>query len=53
MGEGDKTAEIDIFTQLEDALEERLGSDRRKKNIGKNQEGEDRRKNDRRQQAED
>jgi len=52
MGEGDKQTEIDIFEQLEEALEERLGSDRRQKDLGTSSEGEERRKSDRRQQNE-
>lgn len=53
MGEGEKQTEIDIFEQLEEALEERLGSDRRQKDLGANAEGEDRRKGDRRQREQD
>lgn len=52
MGETDKQSDIDIFEQLEEALEERLGNDRRQKNLGTSSEGEDRRKGDRRQQSE-
>ena len=51
MGDSNKSAEIDIFKQLEEALEERAGSDRRKKNLGVSAVGEDRRKGDRRRQS--
>lgn len=51
MGEGKKQAEIDIFEQLEEALEERLGKDRRQKDLGANVDGKNRRKGDRRQQS--
>ncbi len=42
---------FDVFDQLEEALEERAGNDRRKKNTGQNAEGLDRRKGDRRKAA--
>lgn len=47
---GDKNpdAELDIFEQLDEALEERLGSERRKQDSGNIEDGEDRRKGDRR-----
>jgi len=51
MGEGNKKAEIDIFEQLEEALEERLGKDRRQQDLGPSVNGEDRRKGDRRQKS--
>lgn len=49
MSDTNKKPEIDVFSQLEDALEEREGSDRRKKDIGSDPEGNNRRKGDRRQ----
>ena len=42
--------EIDIFEQLDEALEEREGKDRRRENMGFDQ-GEDRRQGDRRDKA--
>ena len=51
MGEGNKQSEIDIFEQLEEALEERLGKDRRQKDLGASAEGEDRRNGDRREKG--
>lgn len=46
---GDKdNIDLDIFDQLEEALEERAGNDRRKQNLGTNDEGQDLRKGDRR-----
>ena len=52
MGEKDDI-NLDFFDQLEEALEERAGSDRRKKNLGKDKDGCDRRKGDRRKPSED
>jgi len=46
--EAKKESELAIFDQLEEALEEREGSDRRKVNLGKDTHGNDRRKGDRR-----
>ena len=46
-----KSDEIDIFEQLDAALEEREGSDRRRENVGYAQ-GRDRRNGDRRKQNE-
>lgn len=46
---GDKDeVEINVFDQIEEALEEREGSDRRKSDHGKDEDGSDRRKGDRR-----
>ena len=48
----DDKLEIGLFDQIDEALEEREGSDRRKKNLGTDLEkGEDRRKSDRREQS--
>lgn len=49
MGESDKQ-DIDIFDQIDEALEEREGSDRRKQNTGENAKGENRRKGSRRKE---
>ncbi len=50
MGDDEKL-DINLFEQLDEALEEREGSDRRKQNVGVDDKiGEDRRKGDRRQQ---
>lgn len=52
MGEEEKL-DIDLFEQLDEALEERGGTDRRKQDLGVDDSiGEDRRKGDRRQQGE-
>lgn len=53
MGDEDKL-DLDLFEQLDEALEEREGSDRRKQNkaIDEAAIGEDRRKGDRRQLGE-
>ena len=49
MGEKEKKdVDLDFFEQLDEALEERKGTDRRKANQGKSPSGEDRRKSDRR-----
>ncbi|NNC55889.1 MAG: hypothetical protein HKO07_09240 [Pseudomonadales bacterium] len=48
---GEKLEEIDVFDQIDEALEERAGSDRRKQDVGPQQVDEDRRKNDRRDAA--
>ncbi len=46
---GDDKLNIDIFEQIDEALEERQESDRRKKDLGREElSGEDRRKEDRR-----
>ena len=50
MGDDEKL-DINLFEQLDEALEEREGSDRRKQNVGVDDKiVEDRRKGDRRQQ---
>ena len=41
-------ADLDIFEQLDEALEERLGSERRKQDSGNAEAEENRRKSDRR-----
>ena len=52
MGDEEKL-DNSLFEQLEEALEEREGRDRRKQNVGVDETvGQDRRKNDRRQQQE-
>lgn len=52
MGDEDKL-DVNLFEQLDEALEEREGSDRRKKNLGAAETiGEDRRKGDRRDEQE-
>ena len=51
MSNSDNKSKIDLFEQLDEALEERLGTDRRKQNLGADEEGQDRRKGDRREQA--
>lgn len=52
MGDEDKL-DVNLFEQLDEALEEREGSDRRKKNLGAAEPiGEDRRKADRRDEQE-
>lgn len=48
---GEKLEEIDVFDQIDEALEEREGSDRRKQDVGPQQTAEERRKNDRRDAA--
>ncbi|MBT8138792.1 MAG: hypothetical protein KJP25_03415 [Gammaproteobacteria bacterium] len=48
---GEKLEEIDVFDQIDEALEEREGSDRRKQDLGPQQSEEERRKNDRRDSA--
>ena len=50
MGNNQDLDDIDVFDQLDEALEERTGADRRKSDKGINPQGEDRRKGDRRQQ---
>ena len=52
MGESDKL-DIDIFDQIDEALEERGGSDRRKQDAGVSTAGEDRRKGSRRKEQPD
>lgn len=52
MGDEDKL-DVNLFEQLDEALEEREGSDRRKKNLGADDTiGADRRKGDRRDEQE-
>jgi len=47
---GDENTDIDLFEQLDEALEERAGRDRRQKNLGSDlNSGEERRRGDRRQ----
>ncbi|NNM12063.1 MAG: hypothetical protein HKO60_09055 [Pseudomonadales bacterium] len=48
---GEKLEEIDVFDQIDEAHEEREGSDRRKQDLGPQQSEEERRKNDRRDSA--
>lgn len=46
---GDSKIDIDVFDQIDEVLEERAGSDRRKENRGSSETGADRRKGDRRE----
>ncbi|NNL56964.1 MAG: hypothetical protein HKO71_04385 [Pseudomonadales bacterium] len=48
MGTDEKLEEIAVFDQIDEALEEREGSDRRKQDKGPVEADEDRRKQDRR-----
>lgn len=48
---GEKIDELAIFDQIDEALEERAGTDRRKRDLGPVKEGEERRKQDRRASA--
>lgn len=45
---GEKIDEIAVLDQIDEALEERAGGDRRKRDLGPVTEGEERRKQDRR-----
>jgi hypothetical protein len=47
VGDSDKI-DIDVFDQIDEVLEERAGSDRRKADLGVSETGADRREGDRR-----